>query len=42
MKKEAICTDKAPEALGPYSQAIKINGFTIGNNQVDFCVRYAD
>ncbi len=34
MKKEAICTDKAPEALGPYSQAIKINGFIFISCQI--------
>eukprot|EP00123_Amoebidium_parasiticum_P001204 comp12251_c0_seq1/m.7048 comp12251_c0_seq1/g.7048 ORF comp12251_c0_seq1/g.7048 comp12251_c0_seq1/m.7048 type:complete len:128 (-) comp12251_c0_seq1:319-702(-) len=25
--KEAVSTDKAPKAVGPYSQAIKANGF---------------
>lgn len=24
--KKAICTDKAPAAIGPYSQAIEVNG----------------
>ena len=27
MKKETVCSNKAPAAIGPYSQAIKANGF---------------
>ena len=27
MGKEIVSTDKAPAAIGPYSQAIKANGF---------------
>jgi len=27
MTREVISTDKAPAAIGPYSQAIKANGF---------------
>lgn len=29
MKKTVINTDKAPQAIGPYSQAIKANGFIL-------------
>jgi 2-iminobutanoate/2-iminopropanoate deaminase len=34
MKREVISTDKAPKALGPYSQAIKANGFIFCSGQV--------
>lgn len=34
MKKEAITTDKAPKAIGPYSQAVKINGFIFVSGQI--------
>jgi 2-iminobutanoate/2-iminopropanoate deaminase len=27
MKKEIICTDQAPKAIGPYSQGVKAGGF---------------
>jgi 2-iminobutanoate/2-iminopropanoate deaminase len=35
--KEIVSTDKAPEAIGPYSQGIKINGmlFTSGQIPID-------
>jgi 2-iminobutanoate/2-iminopropanoate deaminase len=37
MKKEAVCTDGAPKAIGPYEQAIKANGlvYTAGQIPID-------
>ena len=32
--KKVISTDKAPAAIGPYSQAIKANGFVFTSGQV--------
>jgi len=32
--KETISTDKAPRAIGPYSQAIKANGFIFTAGQI--------
>ena len=32
--KDRIQTDKAPKAIGPYSQAIKANGFVFASGQV--------
>jgi 2-iminobutanoate/2-iminopropanoate deaminase len=32
--KERIQTDQAPKAIGPYSQAIKANGFVFASGQV--------
>jgi 2-iminobutanoate/2-iminopropanoate deaminase len=32
--KEMISTDKAPQAIGPYSQAIKANGFIFTAGQI--------
>ncbi len=32
--KEAVQTDKAPKAIGPYSQAIKANGMLFASGQV--------
>jgi 2-iminobutanoate/2-iminopropanoate deaminase len=32
--KEAIITDKAPAAIGPYSQAIEVNGFVYASGQL--------
>lgn len=32
--KKAISTDKAPKAIGPYSQAIKANGFLFVSGQI--------
>jgi len=34
MKKEVILTDKAPGAIGPYSQAIKIGDFLFTSGQI--------
>lgn len=34
MKKEAITTDNAPKAIGPYSQAVKVNGFIFVSGQI--------
>ncbi len=32
--KQAIATDRAPQAIGPYSQAIKANGFIFVSGQI--------
>lgn len=32
--KEIIKTDKAPEAIGPYSQAVKVGGFVFLSGQI--------
>ncbi|MHB1457686.1 MAG: RidA family protein [Armatimonadota bacterium] len=32
--KEIICTDKAPAAIGPYSQAVKVGGFMFLSGQI--------
>ena len=34
MQKEIIITNKSPAAIGPYSQAIKINGFLFVSGQL--------
>ena len=34
MKREVISTDKAPGAIGPYSQAIKCGGFLFCSGQI--------
>src|SRR3972149_10206130 len=34
MEKEIITTDKAPQAIGPYSQAVKVNGFIFVSGQI--------
>jgi len=34
MKKEAIFTDKAPKAVGPYSQAVRMNGLVFLSGQI--------
>lgn len=34
MKKEMISTDKAPKAIGPYSQAVKTNGLIFVSGQI--------
>lgn len=34
--REAVSTDKAPDAIGPYSQAIKAGGFLFVSGQVPF------
>ena len=32
--KEVVATQKAPQAIGPYSQAIKANGFIFASGQI--------
>ena len=32
--KNVISTDKAPAAIGPYSQAVKVNGFVFTSGQI--------
>ena len=34
MKKEVVYTREAPEAVGPYSQAVKVNGLLFCSGQV--------
>ncbi len=34
MKKEIVNTDKAPKAIGPYSQGIKAGGFVFVSGQI--------
>jgi 2-iminobutanoate/2-iminopropanoate deaminase len=34
MNREPIHTDKAPKAIGPYEQAIKVNGFVYTAGQI--------
>lgn len=34
MDREVISTDKAPKAIGPYSQAVKANGFAFLSGQI--------
>lgn len=34
MPREAVHTDKAPKAIGPYEQAIKANGFVYSAGQI--------
>ena len=34
MFKQVICTEKAPPAIGPYSQAIKSGGFLFASGQI--------
>lgn len=34
--KQTIKTDRAPQAIGPYSQAVKTNGFVYVSGQVAF------
>ena len=36
MSKKVISTSKAPAAIGPYSQAIEVNGFVYASGQVPF------
>ena len=31
---QVVCTEKAPKAIGPYSQAIKANGFVFVSGQI--------
>jgi len=34
--REVISTEKGPKAIGPYSQAIKANGFIFISGQIAF------
>jgi 2-iminobutanoate/2-iminopropanoate deaminase len=34
MKKDIISTDKAPSAIGPYSQGVRVNGFIFFSGQI--------
>ena len=34
--KEIIATDKAPRAIGPYSQAVRAGGFIFASGQIPF------
>ncbi len=34
MKNQKICTEKAPAAIGPYSQAIKVGDFLFTSGQI--------
>ena len=34
MAKKIISTDKAPAAIGPYSQAVEVNGFIYASGQI--------
>lgn len=34
MKREVVQTDKAPRAIGPYEQAIKVDGFVFTAGQI--------
>jgi len=36
LKKEVISTSKAPAAVGPYSQAIKVDNFIFTSGQIPF------
>jgi len=36
MDKKVISTNNAPGAIGPYSQAIEVNGFVFASGQVPF------
>ena len=36
MEKKIIATDKAPAAIGPYSQAIEAGGFVFASGQIPF------
>ncbi|MFV0198069.1 RidA family protein [Empedobacter falsenii] len=38
MKKQIIHTNKAPQAIGPYSQGVKYNGFLYSSGQIPFNV----
>ena len=38
MKKQIIHTDKAPQAIGPYSQGVKHSGFLYTSGQIPFNV----
>lgn len=34
MKKDIISTDRAPSAIGPYSQGVRVNGFIFFSGQI--------
>jgi 2-iminobutanoate/2-iminopropanoate deaminase len=34
MSLQVICTEAAPKAIGPYSQAVKANGFIFASGQI--------
>lgn len=34
MDKETVVTDKAPRAIGPYEQAVKVGGFVYASGQI--------
>jgi len=34
MEKKIVCTEKAPKAVGPYSQAVEANGFLFVSGQI--------
>jgi 2-iminobutanoate/2-iminopropanoate deaminase len=34
MKREVIRSDRAPKAIGPYEQALKVNGWVITSGQI--------
>jgi 2-iminobutanoate/2-iminopropanoate deaminase len=34
MEKDIICTEKAPSAIGPYSQGVRVNGFIFFSGQI--------
>ena len=34
MEKKVLHTDRAPAAIGPYSQAIEVNGFVFASGQI--------
>jgi len=34
MKREAVKTDKAPKAIGPYEQALKLDGWVFTSGQI--------
>ncbi|WP_313253007.1 RidA family protein [Empedobacter sp.] len=36
MKKQIVHTEKAPKAIGPYSQGVKYNGFIYTSGQIPF------
>ena len=38
MKKQIVHTEKAPQAIGPYSQGVKCNGFIYTSGQIPFNV----
>ena len=38
MKKQIVHTEKAPQAIGPYSKGVKYNGFIYTSGQIPFNV----